>query len=194
MSGLAGQQQSNKSAVFRQVRRPNPRIPAFGREGVPASMHGAVRHPNGCGGVSPRGRRPGHHDHRADAEIAWRRAANLQAAPIPVLCAVTYRASDLRRSAQWWKRHKPQRGLPMCATREREVTLFGGESVAQGCRGRRSDVPINKNTSRWIAVIVGGLMLGFAGAATAIHRYPPPQHVWGPDFNQVFSAFDDVLW
>ena len=93
----------------------------------------------------------------------------------------------------------------MCATREREVTLFGGECVAQGYRGRRSDLPINKNTSRWIAVIVGGLMLGFAGAATAIHRYPPPT---SPNFNQVFSAFDnptpnsklvfssfdDVLW
>ena len=96
----------------------------------------------------------------------------------------------------------------MNTTREREVTLFGGECVAQGCRGRRSDLPINKNTSRWIAVIVGGLMLGFAGAATAIHRYPTPQHVNAspnfdlvfsafdthPNFNQVFSAFDDVLW
>jgi hypothetical protein len=82
----------------------------------------------------------------------------------------------------------------MNATREREVALFGGDCVVQGCRGRRNGISINKKASRWIAIIVGGLMLGFAGAATAIHRYPPPQHVWSPDFNQVFSAFDDVLW
>ena len=178
---------------------PNSRIPAFAREGVPASMNGAVRHPNGCGGVSPRGRPPGHHDHRDDAEIAaiYRSSVALKGPPIcerpliSVLRTVTYRASDLRRSAQWWMRHKPQRGLPMRATREREVTLFGGECVAQGCRGRRSEVP--RNTSRWIAIIVVGLMFGFVGAATAIHRYSPPQHVASPNFKQ-FSVFDDVLW
>jgi len=54
----------------RHSRRPNLRIPAFARGGVPASMNGAVRHPHGRGGVRPRGHPPGHHDHRADAKIA----------------------------------------------------------------------------------------------------------------------------
>ena len=86
----------------------------------------------------------------------------------------------------------------MRATQEHEIRLFDGECVAHGCRGRRSDLPINKNTSRWIAVIVGGLMLGFAGAATAIHRYPAPQQqvntITTKNFNLTFATFDDVLW
>ena len=85
----------------------------------------------------------------------------------------------------------------MCTTREHEITLFDGECVAHGCRGRRSDLPMNKKASRWIAAIIAGLMIGFAGAATAIHRYPvnaPPQVSGGHGFVLSVASHDDVLW
>jgi hypothetical protein len=85
----------------------------------------------------------------------------------------------------------------MRATQEHEIRLFDGECIAQGCRGRRSDLPVNKTASRWIAGIVGGLMIGFAGAAVAIHRHPAPaaqQVSGGPGFVLSAASFDDVLW
>jgi hypothetical protein len=85
----------------------------------------------------------------------------------------------------------------MCTTREHEITLFDGECVANGCRGRRSDLHMNKKASRWIAAIITGLMIGFAGAATAIHRYPinAPQQVSGGHlFVLSVASHDDVLW
>ena len=85
----------------------------------------------------------------------------------------------------------------MCTTREHEITLFGGECVAHGCRGRRSDPPMNKKASRWIAAIVAGLTIVFAGAATAIHRYPAPvpqQVSGGHGFVLSVASHDDVLW
>jgi hypothetical protein len=56
----------------------------------------------------------------------------------------------------------------MHATHEREVTLFGGESVSPGYRGRRSGSQISKRTSRRTAIVFGALLIGFASAATAI--------------------------
>jgi hypothetical protein len=42
-------------------------------------------------------------------------------------------------------------GTVMNATQEYEVRLFDGECIAQGCRGRRSDLPINKTATRHVA-------------------------------------------
>jgi hypothetical protein len=85
----------------------------------------------------------------------------------------------------------------MRATQEHEIRLFDGECIAQGCRGRRSDLPVNKTASRWIAAIVGGLMIGFGGAAVAIHRHPAPapqQASGGHSFILSVASVDDVLW
>ena len=85
----------------------------------------------------------------------------------------------------------------MCTIREHEITLFGGECVAHGCRGRRSDLPMSKKASRWIAALVAGLMVGCAGAATAIHRYPAAasqQISGGHGFVLSVASHDDVLW
>jgi hypothetical protein len=83
----------------------------------------------------------------------------------------------------------------MNTTQEHEVRLFDGECIAQGCRGRRSDLPIKTTASRWIAAIVGGLMIAFAGAATAINRQPVQQEVnMAPMFTLGASSHDDVLW
>jgi hypothetical protein len=84
----------------------------------------------------------------------------------------------------------------MRATQEHEIRLLG-ECIAQGCRGRRSDLPVNKKASRWIAAIIGGLMVGFAGAAVAIHRHPAPgpqQVSAGHGFTLGVASHDDVLW
>ena len=56
----------------------------------------------------------------------------------------------------------------MRATQEHEITLFGGEHIASGYRGRHSGSEISKQTSRRMAVVFGGLLIGFASAATAI--------------------------
>jgi hypothetical protein len=56
----------------------------------------------------------------------------------------------------------------MRATREQEITLFGGERIAPGYRGRRSDSQISKQTGRRTAIVFGVLLIGFASAATAI--------------------------
>jgi hypothetical protein len=61
----------------------------------------------------------------------------------------------------------------MRATHEREITLFGGESVARGYRGRRSGSQISRQTGRRTAIIFGALLLGFASAATAITARHP---------------------
>jgi hypothetical protein len=85
----------------------------------------------------------------------------------------------------------------MRATQELEIRLFDGECIAQGCRGRRSDLSLNKKVGRWIAAIIAGLMIGFAGAATAIHRYPinaPQQVSGGHGFVLSVASHDDVLW
>jgi hypothetical protein len=85
----------------------------------------------------------------------------------------------------------------MCTTREHEITLFGGDCVAHSCRGRRSDLSLNKKAGRWIAAIIAGLMIGFGGAATAIHRYPinaPQQVSGGHGFVLSVASHDDVLW
>jgi hypothetical protein len=56
-------------------------------------------------------------------------------------------------------------------------------------------LPVNKKASRWIAVVVAGLMIAFAGAATAIHRQPVQQEVTAaPMFTLAVSSHDDVLW
>jgi hypothetical protein len=56
----------------------------------------------------------------------------------------------------------------MRAIHEREITLFGGECVAPGYRGRRSGTQISKQTGRRTAIVFGALLFGFASAATAI--------------------------
>lgn len=56
----------------------------------------------------------------------------------------------------------------MRATQENEITLFGGECVAPGYRGRRSGSEISKQTGRRMAMVIGALLIGFASAATAI--------------------------
>ena len=56
----------------------------------------------------------------------------------------------------------------MRAIHEREITLFGGECVAPGYRGRRSGSEISKQTGRRMAIVFGVLLIGFASAATAI--------------------------
>jgi hypothetical protein len=61
----------------------------------------------------------------------------------------------------------------MRATYERQATLFGGECVAPGYRGRRSGSQISNQTSRRMAVVFGALLIGFASAATAITVYRP---------------------
>lgn len=56
----------------------------------------------------------------------------------------------------------------MHATHERDITLFGGECVAPGYRGRRHPPQIAKATRRRIAIAVAAALIGFATAATAI--------------------------
>jgi hypothetical protein len=53
------------------------------------------------------------------------------------------------------------------------ITLFGGECIPQGCKGRRSDPEISSKTNRRAAAIVCALLVGFTTAATAItmHRH-----------------------
>jgi hypothetical protein len=51
---------------------------------------------------------------------------------------------------------------------EQVVTLFGGDYVTQGFRGRRSAPQLSPQASRRLAVVVGALLLGFATAATAV--------------------------
>jgi hypothetical protein len=56
----------------------------------------------------------------------------------------------------------------MRAIHERQATLFGGECITPGYRGRRSGSQISKQASRRMAVAFGALLIGFASAATAI--------------------------
>ena len=56
----------------------------------------------------------------------------------------------------------------MRATHEREITLFGGECVGPGYRGRRGGSNLSRQTGRRMAVVFAVLLIGFAGAATAI--------------------------
>jgi hypothetical protein len=57
----------------------------------------------------------------------------------------------------------------MRATQDKQViSLFGGECIAPGFRGRRSAPQFRQQTSRHLAVVVGALLIGFATAATAI--------------------------
>jgi hypothetical protein len=56
----------------------------------------------------------------------------------------------------------------MRATHERQITLFGGECVAPGYRGRRSGSQIGRRTSRRTATVFAALLIGFASAAAAI--------------------------
>jgi len=56
----------------------------------------------------------------------------------------------------------------MRATQDHEITLFGGECVAPGYRGRRSGSQIGRQSSRRMAIVFGVLLVGFASAATAI--------------------------
>jgi hypothetical protein len=53
-----------------------------------------------------------------------------------------------------------------------------------------------QQAGRWIAAIIAGLMIGFAGAATAIHRQPAVQQevTSVPMFTLAVSSHDDVLW
>jgi len=53
------------------------------------------------------------------------------------------------------------------------TTLFGGECIPQGYKGRRSDPEISRKANRRVAVIVCALLVGFTTAATAItmHRH-----------------------
>jgi hypothetical protein len=56
----------------------------------------------------------------------------------------------------------------MRATHDQPVTtLFGGERIAFGCRGRRSGSHLNKRMGRRLAVVFGALLIGCASAATA---------------------------
>jgi hypothetical protein len=83
----------------------------------------------------------------------------------------------------------------MNTTQEQEIRLFDGECISEGCRGRRSDLPVSKAAGRWIAAIIAGLVIAFAGAATAIHRQPVQQEVTAvPMFTLAVSSHDDVLW
>jgi hypothetical protein len=67
----------------------------------------------------------------------------------------------------------------MRATQEQEITLFGGECLAPGYRGRRSGSEISKQTGRRTAIAFCALLIGFASAATAI----TVRHSAGPDRN-----------
>ena len=63
----------------------------------------------------------------------------------------------------------------MRATHDQQISLFGGECVAPGCRGRRNSPQITKKSSTRLAVVFAAAVIGFATAATAISlRHPAP--------------------
>ncbi len=56
----------------------------------------------------------------------------------------------------------------MRATHDQQISLFGGECVAPGYRGRRNSPQITKKSSSRLAVVFAAALIGFATAATAI--------------------------
>ncbi|MEA3025773.1 MAG: hypothetical protein QOF91_1058 [Alphaproteobacteria bacterium] len=48
------------------------------------------------------------------------------------------------------------------------VTLFDGEHLSEGCRGRVSQTATTKPRTRWSAVVIGVLLLGITTAAAAV--------------------------
>ena len=87
----------------------------------------------------------------------------------------------------------------MRATHEREISLFGGERVAPGYRGRRSGSQIDSQTGRWMAIALGTLLIGFASTATAItvrHASMTERHITaGANLNPVAAQhLASALW